>query len=131
MLMDTVKKKLGYMVRSERERRGLSQSRLAEQAGVSTRTISDIETCNGNPELATLIPIAQFLNISIDAAVQDERKEPDTTTYQIMKELQNCSEDLFLNALIASLTLLATSGARTNSDIFCFSITSSSVSSST
>lgn len=56
MLMDTVKKKLGYMVRSERERRGLSQSRLAEQAGVSTRTISDIETCNGNPELATLIP---------------------------------------------------------------------------
>ena len=90
MLMDTVKKKLGYMVRSERERRGLSQSRLA---GVSTRTISDIETCNGNPELATLIPIAQFLNISIDAAVQDERKEPDTTTYQIMKELQNCSED--------------------------------------
>ena len=29
MLMDTVKKKLGYMVRSERERRGLSQSRLA------------------------------------------------------------------------------------------------------
>ena len=92
MLMDTVKKKLGYMVRRE-EKRGLSQSRLAEQAGVSTRTISDIETCNGNPELATLIPIAQFLNISIDAAVQDERKEPDTTTYQIMKELQNCSED--------------------------------------
>ena len=44
MLMDTVKKKLGYMVRSERERRGLSQSRLAEQAGVSPRTISDIET---------------------------------------------------------------------------------------
>ena len=35
----------------------------------------------------------KFLNISIDAAVQDERKEPDTTTYQIMKELQNCSED--------------------------------------
>lgn len=66
MLMDTVKKKLGYMVRSERERRGLSQAKLAEQAGVSTRTISDIETCNGNP---------------------------DTTTYQIMKELQNCSED--------------------------------------
>ena len=38
MLMDTVKKKLGYMVRSERERRGLSQAKLAEQAGVSTRT---------------------------------------------------------------------------------------------
>lgn len=43
MLMDTVKKKLGYMVRSERERRGLSQAKLAEQAGVSTRTISDMK----------------------------------------------------------------------------------------
>lgn len=53
MRMDTVKKKLGYTVRSERERLGLSQSSLAERAGVSTRTISDIETCNGNPELAT------------------------------------------------------------------------------
>lgn len=91
MLMDTVKKKLGYMVRSERERRGLSQSRLAEQAGVSTRTISDIETCNGNPELATLIPLTQYLRISIDSVVQED--EADTTTYQIMKELQTCSED--------------------------------------
>ena len=36
MRMDTVKKKLGYTVRSERERLGLSQSSLAERAGVST-----------------------------------------------------------------------------------------------
>jgi len=33
MRMDTVKKKLGYTVRSERERLGLSQSSLAERAG--------------------------------------------------------------------------------------------------
>ena len=91
MLMDTVKKKLGYTVRSERERLGLSQSSLAERAGVSTRTISDIETCNGNPELATLIPLTQCLRISIDSVVQED--EADTTTYQIMKELQTCSED--------------------------------------
>lgn len=91
MRMDTVKKKLCYTVRSERERLGLSQSSLAERAGVSTRTISDIETCNGNPELATLIPLTQYLRISIDSVVQED--EADTTTYQIMKELQTCSED--------------------------------------
>mgnify|MGYP002236963407 CR=1 FL=1 len=34
MRMDTVKKKLGYTVRSERERLGLSQVSLAERAGV-------------------------------------------------------------------------------------------------
>lgn len=203
MLMDTVKKKLGYMVRSERERRGLSQAKLAEQAGVSTRTISDIETCNGNPELATLIPIAQFLDILMQlfrmseknrtllpirlwknckTALKTSGKLPyapcvgfflhwkkrihsiklfsDNIWFLIirMKSVRNlcgicevpvnwhkCATKkkhskircfffifyLFLNALIASLTLLATSGARTNSDIFCFSITSSSVSSST
>ena len=91
MRMDTVKKKLGYTVRIERERLGLSQSSLAQRAGVSTRTISDIETCNGNPELATLIPLTQYLRISIDSVVQQD--EADTTTYQIMKELQTCSED--------------------------------------
>ena len=91
MRMDTVKKKLGYTVRSERERLGLSDSSLAARAVVSTRTISDIETCNGNPELATLIPLTQYLRISIDSVVQED--EADTTTYQIMKELQTCSED--------------------------------------
>ena len=75
MLMDTVKKKLGYIVRSERERRGLSQAKLAEQAGVSTRTISDIETCNGNPELATLIPIAQFLDILMQLFRMSEKNQ--------------------------------------------------------
>ena len=46
---------------------------------------------NGNPELATLIPLTQYLRISIDSVVQED--EADTTTYQIMKELQTCSED--------------------------------------
>lgn len=36
MLKDTVKKRLGYMVKNEREHLRLSQSALAEQAGVSS-----------------------------------------------------------------------------------------------
>ena len=44
-----------------------------------------------SPELATLIPLTQYLRISIDSVVQED--EADTTTYQIMKELQTCSED--------------------------------------
>jgi len=38
-----------------------------------------------------LIPLTQYLRISIDSVVQED--EADTTTYQIMKELQTCSED--------------------------------------
>ena len=80
MLKDTVKKRLGYMVKNEREHLRLSQSALAEQAGVSIRTISDIETCNGNPELATLIPLAQYLKISLDAIIHEAPLETDHTT---------------------------------------------------
>jgi len=76
MLKDTVKKRLGYMVKNEREHLRLSQSALAEQAGVSIRTISDIETCNGNPELATLIPLAQYLKISLDYSRSSTRNRP-------------------------------------------------------
>lgn len=62
MRMDTVKKKLGYTVRSERERLGLSQSSLAERAGVSTRTISDIETCKPVPKMIARLPFVHCVN---------------------------------------------------------------------
>lgn len=39
-----VKKLLGDAVREERLRRNLSQNSLAEQAKISLRTVSDIET---------------------------------------------------------------------------------------
>lgn len=107
MLKDTVKKRLGYMVKNEREHLRLSQSALAEQAGVSIRTISDIETCNGNPELATLIPLAQYLKISLDAIIHEAPLKTDHTTYQILEELQNCSEEDRLIALRTLRELLA------------------------
>ena len=107
MLKDTVKKRLGYMVKNEREHLRLSQSALAEQAGVSIRTISDIETCNGNPEHATLIPLAQYLKISLDAIIHEAPLETDHTTYQILEELQNCSEEDRLIALRTLRELLA------------------------
>ena len=101
MLKDTVKKRLGYMVKNEREHLRLSQSALAEQAGVSIRT------CNGNPELATLIPLAQYLKISLDAIIHEAPLETDHTTYQIPEELQNCSEEDRLIALRTLRELLA------------------------
>lgn len=38
-----------------------------------------------------MIPLTQYLRISIYSVVQEDGA--DTTTYQIMKELQTCSED--------------------------------------
>lgn len=48
-----VNKRLGDVVKQERLKLNLSQNALAEQAKVSLRTVSDIETYNGNPRLDT------------------------------------------------------------------------------
>jgi len=88
-----VKKLLGDAVREERLRRNLSQNSLAEQAKVSLRTVSDIETYNGNPRLDTLYALANYLHISIDAIFSDKKSNMDSTMQQIIAELNSCPEE--------------------------------------
>ena len=79
-----VKKLLGDAVREERLRRNLSQNSLAEQAKISLRTVSDIET---------LYALATYLHISIDAIFSNQKTNPDSTMQQIMAELNSCPEE--------------------------------------
>lgn len=94
-----VKKLLGDTVKEERLRRNLSQIKLAENAQVSLRTVSDIETYRANPQLDTLIPLVKYLNISLDAIIHNDEAPLDTTMRQIMIELNKCSEEEKLIAL--------------------------------
>lgn len=94
-----VKKLLGDIVKEERLRRNLSQNALAENAQVSLRTISDIETYKANPQLDTLVPLIKYLNISLDAVIFSGESPPDNTMRQIMGELSQCSGEEKLIAL--------------------------------
>ncbi len=93
------KKLLGDIVKEERLRRNLSQNALAENAQVSLRTISDIETYKANPQLNTLIPLVKYLNISLDAVIYHGNPPPDTTMLRILVELNQCSDEEKLIAL--------------------------------
>lgn len=53
------------------------------------------------------IPLAQYLKISLDAIIHEAPLETDHTTYQILEELQNCSEEDRLIALRTLRELLA------------------------
>lgn len=65
--MPKYKNPLGKNLRSLREKRGLSQDRLAKLADVSNNTIIKIEQGeNPNPMLETLKKIASALEVSID-----------------------------------------------------------------
>lgn len=60
---------LWYRIRELRKAKNLSQEQLAEAMGVSTASVSKWETGQSLPELPTLVELADFFEISIDALV--------------------------------------------------------------
>ena len=57
---------LSDRVRKVRERVGLSQGELGEQAGVGRATLARLESGKGSPRRATLIAIAFATGVSLD-----------------------------------------------------------------
>ena len=55
----------GATIRQLRESRSLTQSALAEQIGISSKTVSKWETGKGLPDISLLKPLAQALGISV------------------------------------------------------------------
>jgi transcriptional regulator with XRE-family HTH domain len=56
---------LGEAVRQLREKRGLTQERLAQDAGVTTGTVSLLERGQSNPAWGTVDALADALGISL------------------------------------------------------------------
>jgi len=62
---------LGQNLKKLRERKGLSQDRLAKLANVANNTIIKIEQGeNENPTLGTLKKVAKALEISVDELIE-------------------------------------------------------------
>ena len=67
---------LAYNMRLLRASRRLSQSGLADEAGVIQAMVSAIESGKANPTLASLERIAQVLDVEIDALFAREARKP-------------------------------------------------------
>ena len=55
----------GAAIKQLRERKTMTQAELAEQLGVSAKTVSKWETAKGLPDISLLEPLAQALGISV------------------------------------------------------------------
>ena len=66
MAYPTHLEQFGKQIKTMRDYRGLTQSELAEQAGIRQATISDIEAGRTNFEINTLIKICSALNFIFD-----------------------------------------------------------------
>ena len=65
---------LAVNLRKWRERRQISLSALARDAGVSKSTVSELERGNGNPSLDTIWALAKTLHVSLGALFTTEQE---------------------------------------------------------
>ena len=63
------KERLGEIILLRRKSRKIAQEQLADIAGISARTLREIEKGNSNPELETLIKICHVLGMKISIEV--------------------------------------------------------------
>lgn len=57
--------KLGYKIKYERVKKGVSQLDLALKTGLTTRSISRIECGTNDPKYSTLVRIAEALGVEL------------------------------------------------------------------
>ena len=70
--MDQIK--AGAFLKDLRKEKGITQEQLAEELGVSGRTISRWETGKNMPDISLLVEIAEFFDVSIPEIIKGERK---------------------------------------------------------
>lgn len=70
--MDQVK--IGSFLKELRKEKALTQEQLAEQFGVSGRTVSRWENGNNMPDISILIELAEFYDLDIREIIDGERK---------------------------------------------------------
>ena len=58
--------RIGTFIAVLRKEKGLTQKELAEQIGISDKTVSKWETGNGMPDIAYLSPLCEVLDINVN-----------------------------------------------------------------
>ena len=66
--------RIGSFLKNLRKEKGITQEQLAEQLGVSSRTVSRWETGSNLPDLSILIELADLYNVDIRELIDGERK---------------------------------------------------------
>lgn len=92
-----MKKHMGLKVKIMRERAKLTQEQLAEECGVSWRTISNLERGLVVPDLTMLRSIAQKFNASVDDMLE-LKSISNKSPARVAKELKLYEEIKALNS---------------------------------
>lgn len=112
--MHDYSRSLGVAVRKARNELGLTQVKLAEMTGIDSRTIINIEGCEGNPMLENLYPLIRVLKIDPWEVFYPELQQRDAAFRQLQLLLKECSDEEIASLLPicqATLSVLKSKGA--------------------
>ena len=84
--------KIGNKLYEIRKKEGLTQSGVAEKAGLSDRTYADIERGSVNMRIETILKICKALNILPNDIFTEEEKNFDFNLVEIFKKLSECTK---------------------------------------
>lgn len=112
--------KIGRFIKELRKEKGLTQEQLAEQLGISRRTVSRWETGSNLPDLDILIEMADYYDVELRELLDGERrsekvdKELEETVLKVAdysnEEKQKLTKRmhlLFIGGLVAAVIYLA------------------------
>lgn len=67
--------KVGCLIRELRKEKGMTQEKMAEQFGVTNRTVSRWENGISMPDISILVEISNYFEVSILELIEGERKQ--------------------------------------------------------
>ncbi len=107
---------IGKFIAAERKQKGLTQRQLADELGISDKTISKWETGKGFPEISLLLPLCEHLNITVNELLSAERlsdkeykQKAEENMVNMIKEKEANIKNMRLSAitgLIATVTFV-------------------------
>ena len=110
--MDQIK--TGKFIADERKKKGYTQRQLAEQLGISDKTISKWERGNGFPEISLLLPLCNELDLSVNELLTGERiseteyrEKAEENMVNLVKEAQESKKKIILSGMVSALVIIA------------------------
>jgi Predicted transcriptional regulators len=95
---------LPEMISELRKDKGILQKELAQLLGVSIGTISNYETGVHNPEIETLIKLADYFNVSVDYMLGRIKFKPDLKT--LNSPVSSGNKQIIVNELLNDILAL-------------------------
>lgn len=110
--MDQIK--TGKFIAAMRKEKGLTQRQLADNIGVSDKTVSKWECGKGMPELSLMLPLCNALDINVNELLTGERlteseykERAEENMISLVKEREESKKKIIIAIVVALMSLVS------------------------